>query len=147
MRDYDQRKKHFPLPSTHNSDRWWERLSSWRTPSWAFSDAECQGIACSGHCGWGGISTGLGLLARDLPGTRPARDVGCICSSQERYFQPGSSADCSGLSVQLLLLPLHLKEPTKSPPCSLQGFWGVSVWSWAGGPVVERGSEESKGWH
>lgn len=38
------------------------------------------------------------------------------------------------------------QRANKKPPCSLQGFWDVSVWSWAGGPVVESGSGESKDW-
>jgi len=40
------------------------------------------------------------------------------------------------------------QNASKKTPCSLPGScWGVSVWRWAGGPVVEMGSGESNDWH
>jgi len=76
-------------------------------------------------------------MASDLPGAQSARDVGRICSSQERYFQPESLAECSDLSVQLLLLPPALKKQTKSPlvawpeATGLLGCFSAEVGKWS----------------
>lgn len=57
--------------------------------------------------------------------------------------QPGSSADCSGLSVQLLLLPLPSKSQQKAPLVACLQAAGPFLW--AGGPMVESGT--LKDWH